>query len=128
MKRILIVDDSVTSRMFLKRCLQTITAKNPCEIIEAENGEEALSILDGELKIDILMTDINMPTMSGYTLVKNIQGKPNLSGLPIIFVTSLANESGSPVLLAMGVKAVIKKPVKPQEVLKAIEPYLDETK
>lgn len=86
-KKILIVEDSPLSREFIKSMLKA----RGFEVLEAENGLEALGILEGE-KIDLLVTDIEMPVMDGFTLIEKIR-KSKLRDIPIIVVTSKGSEN-----------------------------------
>ena len=70
-ENILIVDDSSTSRMIIKRCLE-ISGYNESTFLYAENGLEALSIIDNT-KIDLILTDLNMPKMDGDNFIKKIK-------------------------------------------------------
>ncbi|MBF0442439.1 MAG: response regulator [Oligoflexales bacterium] len=126
MKKILIVDDSLTSRMFLKKCIQMATSDHPCEIIEAENGEDAFSMLGMIENIDLVVSDVNMPVMTGFTFLRNIKNTPHLAGLPVIFITSMASDSRVQNLMEIGAAGVIRKPTSPADVIKAISPYIGE--
>jgi two-component system chemotaxis response regulator CheY len=124
MKRIIIADDSTTARMFIKRCLQII-GLGDAEIIEAEHGKEALTAAKAQ-KVDLLLTDLNMPVMDGETLVKWIKASPKLCDLPVIVITSAGNPAKEAQLLALGAHRVLNKPVSPPVMMEALADFLDE--
>ena len=75
-KSVLIIDDSPTAQMVLKRCLE-ISVPQIEEFLVAPNGEEALSKLNTR-KIDLIITDINMPIMDGREFLTKIKKSPQL--------------------------------------------------
>ncbi|HLE11786.1 MAG: hypothetical protein A2504_15190 [Bdellovibrionales bacterium RIFOXYD12_FULL_39_22] len=107
----MIIDDSLTSRMYIKKCLSMLL-DGELKFIEAENGEEALRKME-EQDIDLIISDVSMPVMTGFTFLRNIKSNANFEDVPVIFVTSLANEGRAENLMALGAAAVIKKPVEP---------------
>ena len=84
--RFLIVDDFSTMRRIVRGLLKEIGYNN-CE--EAEDGVEALNMLKGA-KFDFVVSDINMPNMTGFELLKAIKEDPNLKHLPVLMVTAEA--------------------------------------
>lgn len=111
MKRVVIADDSLTARMFVRRCLEIVSGTE-LEIVEAANGKEALSAVK-ENPADLLVTDLNMPVMDGQTLLKWIKGNPRLVDLPVLVITSAGNPAKEKELLDMGAFAVLNKPINP---------------
>jgi len=85
-KRILIVDDNETNRNILKTQLE----QWKFEPIVADSGGDALSIISSEKKIDLIISDMNMPVMDGIQLAKEIRKKQ--PDVPIILLTSMGNE------------------------------------
>jgi two-component system chemotaxis sensor kinase CheA len=81
---ILVVEDSITSRMLLKNILEA----NGYRVWTATDGVEALKTLENET-IDCVITDIEMPRMNGFELIAKIRDNPRLAELPTILVTSL---------------------------------------
>ena len=82
-KRLLIVDDDFISRLMLRRTMES----NGFEIYEAENGEQALEIIQNNEDIVLVSLDLNMPVMDGYTFLNEIN-KTDLKSRLKIFITS----------------------------------------
>lgn len=118
MKRILIVDDSSTARMFIRRCLEIAGCQNAL-FMEAPNGKEALAILKKETA-DFVVADMNMPEMDGKNLLRRIKASPKLNMLPVVIISSATNPAQEQELLALGAYAVLSKPVSPPQLLSAI--------
>jgi len=123
MKRIVIADDSSMARAFVKKCL-LVSGYHDAEFVEAKNGQEALDRLR-EKPTDILVTDLNMPVLDGLQLVRRVSASPKLFGLPILVITSVANETTEKELLDSGAKLVLGKPVSPAEFAQAVKGVLD---
>ena len=118
-KRTLIVDDSSTARMVIRRCLEIGVPYN-MEFFEAINGIEALAILKKE-DVDLILTDINMPEMDGRQLLRRIKSSPRLNTIPVVVISSIANPGIESKLLSGGEVAVITKPMSPMVLAEAIE-------
>ncbi|MFC1591732.1 response regulator [Thermodesulfobacteriota bacterium] len=118
MLTILIVDDSRTARMFIKRCLE-IAVSQDAEFLEAANGKEALGILKAQ-PADLVVSDLNMPVMDGDMLVKFMKASPKLNEIPIMIITSAGNPAKETELLALGAFAVLSKPVSPATITETL--------
>lgn len=93
-------------------------------LLEAGDGSEALDLARRELP-DLVITDIIMPSMDGFTLVRRLRAEPLLAGVPVIFQTSNHTDAEiCKLALASGVKHIIGKPSVPQEVLRAVHDAL----
>jgi two-component system chemotaxis response regulator CheY len=108
---IIIVDDSKTARMVIKRCLE-IAGFHGATFLEAANGKEALNIAKGH-DVGLIVTDLNMPEMDGTSLLKHVKASPRLHELPVIVITSLGNPAKVEELKALGALAILNKPVSP---------------
>jgi len=118
MEKILIVDDSKTSRMIIKRCFQIAGARD-CEYLEAEDGLKAISLIqDGN--IDLILSDLKMPVMDGHTFVRKLRVFEPTKNTPVIVISSMGGDVTEAELLQCGVTAVIKKPVSPEKVTAAL--------
>lgn len=107
---IITVDDSSTMRRIIKNTLQKLGFNN---ILEAGNGIEGLNVM-AKNKIDLLITDWNMPEMDGLTFVKAIRAKPEYKELPILMVTTEAAKEDILTALRNGVNNYIVKPFTPE--------------
>ena len=83
--RVLVVDDSAVNRMVLKALLMKCGVS---DIVMAANGCEAVEKLDADPKIDLVFSDLWMPEMDGYGLVRSVRSKAKLSALPVYLVTA----------------------------------------
>ncbi len=108
--RILVVDDFPTMRAITKKILKDLGFK---EILEAENGEEALKILKSE-RIDLVISDWNMPKMDGLTLLKNIRSDPELKDTLVMMVTAEAEKQKVLEAVKLGVNGYVVKPFTPE--------------
>lgn len=117
--RVLIVDDSSTSRMIIQRCMQ-MAGIEVTEYLFAENGLDAFSTLRANPGIELVITDINMPKMDGRTFATLLCGDAASNGIVVVIVSSIADSALEAELRGLGVKAVVKKPVSPAKMLQAI--------
>jgi len=117
--QVLIVDDSSTSRMIIQRCVQ-MAGIEIAEYLFAENGLDAYSSLRAHPGIELVITDINMPKMDGRTFATLLRGDPATAGISVVIVSSIADSALESEFDALGVKAVVKKPVSPAKMLQAI--------
>lgn len=106
---ILIVDDSSTARMIIKKCLEIIGFSN-AHFFEAADGSEALNKAKSQ-KIDLIVTDINMPVMDGRQLLRRIKASPKLTNVPVLVITSTSNPAAEKEFIELGAFAVLNKPV-----------------
>ncbi|MCA1927393.1 MAG: response regulator [Calditerrivibrio sp.] len=107
---IITVDDSSTMRRIIKNTLQKLGFNN---ILEAGNGIEGLDVL-AKNKVDLIITDWNMPEMDGLTFVKTVRAKPEYKELPILMVTTEAAKEDILTALRSGVNNYIVKPFTPE--------------
>jgi two-component system cell cycle response regulator DivK len=120
-KRILVVEDQPDSRQIIRDML----AGTDYEITEAENGEEALTAIEKE-RPDLILMDIQLPVMDGYTATNQIKADPALRSIPIIAVTSYALASEEKKARAAGCDDYVTKPFSPRQLLGKIRQYLAE--
>ncbi len=103
-RKILVVEDSVTSRSLL----QTLLERAGYHVTTAIDGAEAFAILK-EHEIDMVVSDVDMPRMNGFTLTGKIRGDPRLAALPVVLVTSLDSPEDRKHGLAVGADAYLVK-------------------
>lgn len=103
---ILVVDDFSTMRRIISNVLRQLGYEN---IIEAEDGTKALAILDTQ-QIDFVITDWNMPQMSGLDLLKAIRASKDKKHIPVLMVTAEAMQENIIAAAQAGVNNYIVKP------------------
>ena len=106
MRRILLVDDSNTVRLYARSILSTLP---DVEIAEAHNGVEALERAICQ-QFDVLLVDVNMPKMDGYTLLRELRKHPELWSIPAIMVTTEDKEIDRHRAYAAGASFHLSKP------------------
>lgn len=114
-KRILLVDDSASVRQVAGIALR----RAGYETIEAENGQLALDKL-GEGKLNLIISDVNMPVMNGIEFLKAVKQHPTCKFTPVIMLTTEAGKDMKQQGRAAGAKAWIVKPFQPQTLLDAV--------
>ena len=114
-KKILVVDDSHSLRQLISIVLTTAGY----DLIEAENGQQALDKLDGS-KFHLAICDVNMPVMNGIEFVKIVKSMPDYRFLPIIMLTTESGENRKQEGRDAGVKAWVVKPFRPDQILNAV--------
>lgn len=112
--KIMIVDDSATSRMIIKRCFQ-MAGYQDSTFIEAEDGLKALSNLNRST-VDLVVTDLNMPKMDGATFIKKLRLIDKTKQLPVLIVSSMGNERLELELEGKDVMGILRKPMTPEKV------------
>lgn len=119
-KKILIAEDSSTMRSLI---VSTISALGDYEVVEAANGFEALRALPRE-KVDLVITDINMPDINGLELVSFIKQNPNYQSTPLFIISTEGSERDREKGLALGADAYLVKPFSPEALQDLIRNYL----
>ncbi|MCE5336429.1 MAG: response regulator [Desulfobacteraceae bacterium] len=122
---VLIVDDSKSMRKVIRKTLQ-MSGFKVGEFLEASNGQEALDLLDGRW-VDLILSDIHMPVMDGFTFIQSLRDKDLCKDTPIVFVTTEASEIRLKQLLALGASGYIRKPFRPEEIGTMLSRVMGET-
>nr|WP_286239947.1 chemotaxis response regulator CheY [Neptuniibacter halophilus] len=104
--KILVVDDFSTMRRIIKNLLRDLGMTN---VEEADDGQTALPILK-QGGIDFLVTDWNMPGMTGIDLLKEVRSDPNLAHMPVLMVTAEAKKEQIIAAAQAGVNGYVVKP------------------
>ncbi len=121
-KRLLVVDDTPFFRDLEKKYFESIGF----EVSLAFNGQEALDLLKSKPRsFDLVVTDIVMPVMDGYGLLKSIQSSPSLSHLPVIALTSFAQEESQEKAKTAGFYGYALKTNK-ETILQAVSNFIEE--
>ncbi len=101
---ILVVDDSITTRTLEKNVLES----KDYQVTVAVNGKEAWDLLQKQ-SFSLLVTDVSMPIMDGFTLTERVKQSPDLKDLPVIIVTSLGSDAEKKRGIEAGANAYIVK-------------------
>lgn len=117
MKTIFLVDDSATILL----SISNILAKAGYATEKAANAEEALRKLKTGLKIDLMITDLNMPGMNGIDLIKEVRKLPAYKFIPILFLTTESQQARKQEAKAAGASGWIVKPATADELLNTIK-------
>jgi two-component system chemotaxis response regulator CheY len=108
--KVLVVDDFATMRRIVKGVLKQLGFS---DIIEAENGSSALDELKKE-KVGLIVSDWNMPKMTGLDLLKAVRGDDRLKSIPFIMVTAEGQKENVLEAVKAGVSNYIVKPFTPE--------------
>lgn len=117
-KRILIADDEPNIRSVVARMLD-----KDYIVLEAANGKEAVDIA-GRERPDIILMDLMMPEMDGYTACSLIKADQATKMIPVIILTAIGHEFNRKFAMEMGADAYVTKPFTPQVLADAIGPLL----
>lgn len=118
----LIVDDSSVMRKIVERSLRQAGVEFAA-VLEAANGSDALGVLQGN-RVDLILSDINMPVMNGLEFVENLQKIPTAKDVPVIMITTEGSETNVLKALSCGARGYIRKPFTPDEVKEQVLPIL----
>jgi CheY-like chemotaxis protein len=116
---ILIIENDPSNRLLAERILSLAGY----QVVEAANGQAALHLLDATA-VDMIVTDLSMPGLDGFDLIRLIQARPALAHIPIIAVTAHAFEAEQQLALRLGCAALLVKPYRPKALLALVERYL----
>ena len=111
-----VVDDSITVRRVTQRLLE----RNGMRVLTANDGIEALSLLQEHVP-DVILLDIEMPRMDGYEVAAHVRGDPRLADVPIIMITSRVGEKHRARAIEIGVDDYLGKPYQESQLLDAVE-------
>ena len=101
-------DDSMNLKM-----LEIMLSELDCRLFKADNGQQALNLLETEPNIDVILLDLEMPVMDGYETIKRIKQSFSWRDIPVIVVTAGTHEVTR--TLALGANDFIAKPYNPDE-------------
>ncbi|MGD9487810.1 MAG: Hpt domain-containing protein [Calditrichaceae bacterium] len=118
--QILIVDDSSSVRNFVGSVLE----KHNFTIVKSNNGEDALTKIKSE-KIDLMITDLEMPKMHGFELIKSIRKNKKYEGLPIVILTGRAGMSQQQEGEEIGANAFLVKPFKESDLIRVLSDFIE---
>jgi two-component system chemotaxis response regulator CheY len=115
-KRILTADDSASIRAMVRFSLEDMDV----EVAEARDGAEALECLERD-SADMLITDLDMPRLNGFDLVRKVRPMPQYRHLPILILTTESNGDFKARAKAAGATGWITKPFRPDQLRKMVK-------
>jgi two-component system chemotaxis response regulator CheY len=118
--RFLIVDDSSTMRRII---INTLHKLGHQDVAEAGNGKEGLDRLSAG-PVDVIITDWNMPEMSGIDFIRTVRSMPEIKDTPVLMVTTNAAKDDIVEALKAGVNSYVVKPFTPDTMKEKIEAVL----
>ena len=121
--KILVVDDFSTMRKVIKNLLKQAGFKN---VAEAEDGVAALKVLKSQ-PVDFVISDWNMPNMTGLEFLKAVRADSELSGLPFLMVTAEALKDNIVLAVKAGVSNYVVKPFTAEVLNQKIEKILEKS-
>lgn len=118
-KSILAADDSASVRKLISLALKL----QGYRVITAGDGMEALEILPTE-QIDLLITDLNMPNVDGFELIRTVRSTPQYKELPIIILSSMTNNEDISRGMELGANSYLVKPFHQKRIQYEVAKYL----
>ncbi len=119
-KHIMIVDDSKTVR----NLIAFIISKEGFRVTKAEDGLDALEKLYSIPGIDLIISDINMPRMDGFTFVKNLREQEAFRDTPVIILSTESQDKDIQQGLSLGANLYMVKPAQPDNLVKNVKMLL----
>lgn len=118
-RRVLLVDDSISIRKFVGQMLE----RAGFAVITASDGAEALERLS-EVTVDAVVTDLEMPRVSGYELVRDLRRRPATREVPVVILTTRAGAKHVSLARQLGVTHYVTKPVDESRLVRLLESLL----
>jgi len=120
---VLVVDDSAAIRKILNRVLRQ-TGMSIRNILEAGDGQEALDLLKSS-KLDLVLTDINMPKMDGLQLLAAMKSNPDWRNIPVVMITTEGGESKVGEAVRLGATGYVRKPFTADQIKEKLSGILE---
>jgi len=117
-KKILVVDDSVAIRKILTNILKELAIPS---IVVAKDGKDAIDKMDAEGDIDLILSDWNMPQISGLEFLKRVKKNEETKGIPFVMISSLSSKNDIMEAIENGAVNYIVKPFEKETVKQIIE-------
>lgn len=118
-KLVLHVEDNPDNRMLVRRLLNAFGY----QVVEAENAAQARALVQN-IRPDLILMDINMPDVDGYTLTNELKLLPNLMGVPIVAITANVMKGDRERTLSAGCDGYIEKPIDVDRFLEQVEQFI----
>ena len=123
MRRILVVEDSASTRSFIRSALETGGRLGSCDIVEASSGFHALRLLPRG-PYDLVITDINMPDINGLELVRFIRDSETHKRTPLVIISTDGREADRDRGMRLGANAYLTKPFEPEQLVEIVRSLL----
>jgi len=120
--RTLIVDDSSVMRKIVERALRQ-AGLDPMVIHEASSGVEGLEVLKTK-QVDLILSDINMPSMDGLEFLRQIRAQQLAPGVPVVMITTESSEEHVKAAIQAGARGYIRKPFTAEQVKERVLPLV----
>ncbi len=120
MARILYVEDNPENRLLVRRLLSVMGH----ELIEAEGADQLRALLDQGLQPDLILLDLHLPDVDGYTIARQLRQRPELSRVPIVALTADVLKDTPIRCFQVGCDGYIPKPLDIDAFPQLIEKYL----
>jgi two-component system chemotaxis response regulator CheY len=117
MRRVLIVEDSVSTRAFVRAVLEAPDFASPhggCDVVEATCGFDAMRLLPRD-RYDLIITDINMTDINGLELIRFIRRSAHHRQTPLLVISTLRAQQDAERGLALGANVYLPKPFTPEQ-------------
>ena len=121
--RALIVDDSSVMRKIVERSLRQ-AGLDPLVVLEAGSGSEALDLLKAQ-KVDLILTDINMPSMDGLEFLRQLRAQNLAPGVPVVMITTESSMKFVQQAIQAGAQGYIRNPFTAEQVKERVLPLLN---
>jgi two-component system chemotaxis response regulator CheY len=123
MRRILVVEDSASTRSFIRSALEAGDRLGPCDVVEAASGFDALRLLPRG-PYDLVITDINMPDINGLELVQFIRKSDRHRSTALIIISTQSSEKDRQRGLSLGADEYMAKPLSADELISTVDRLL----
>ncbi len=120
--RTLIVDDSSVMRKIVERALRQ-AGLDPLIVHEAGSGTEGLEVLKAK-QVDLILSDINMPSMDGLEFLRQIRAQQLAPGVPVVMITTESSEEHVKAAIQAGARGYIRKPFTAEQVKERVLPLV----
>lgn len=120
--RLMVIDDESPVRRLVAYTLRSLDV----EVLGAENGPEALQ-LARQYQFDMILVDINLPEMDGFSVIERLRSLPDLADVPVVTVTARSHPDDEAKARSLGASDFLYKPFSTQELRSLVQRFLVET-
>jgi two-component system chemotaxis response regulator CheY len=120
---VLVVDDSSSIRAIIKKIIK-VSGFDVGAFLDASDGKEALAVMEAS-RVDLVLTDINMPNMNGLELITRMKQTHALASIPVVVVSTEGSEKKMAQAMSLGAVGYVKKPFVPEEIKQTLNTILE---